>query len=130
MNNILVNSRNLKIEFENIFHHKFISKLTMLTMYIMECASVLCIYRPPTKLREGNVFTGVCHLCTGGDRAVPFLATVFPPDTISALGHCTQSPWTPSGTHLLECFLVSIGNVRYITIFQKSQNFLIQQIIA
>ena len=28
MNNILVNSRNLKIAFENIFHHKFISKLT------------------------------------------------------------------------------------------------------
>ena len=52
----------------------------------MECASVLCIYRPPTKLREGNVFTGVCHLCTGGDRAVPSLDTVFPPDTISALG--------------------------------------------
>ena len=48
-------------------------------MYIMECASVLCIYRPPTKLREGNVFTGVCRLCTGGDRAVPFLDTVFPP---------------------------------------------------
>ena len=24
------------------------------------------IYRPPTKLREGNVFTGVCHSVGGG----------------------------------------------------------------
>ena len=100
-------------------------------MYIMECTSVLCIYRPPKKSQKGNVFKGVCHSVHGWDRTVPFLDPVSPPRTpCPPLGHCTHSPWTPSGTHLLECFLVSIGNVRYPTIFQKIQNFLVQQIIT
>ena len=29
-------------------------------------------YRPPTKLREGNVFTGVCHSVHGGRRHTSF----------------------------------------------------------
>ena len=31
---------------------------------------LLVYYRPPTKLREGNVFTGVCHSVHGGRGTV------------------------------------------------------------
>ena len=32
--------------------------------------STLFCYRPPTKLREGKVFTGVCHSVGGGGRGL------------------------------------------------------------
>ena len=38
-------------------------------------------YRPPTKLREGNVFTGVCHSAHGGGNG-----ELYPRDHASSLG--------------------------------------------
>ena len=81
-------------------------------------SSVSYSYRPPTKLREGNVFTGVCHSVHMGEggRAVPPRPYSFgtipssrtvPPKIIT--------PWTipllperqkQSVRILLECFLV------------------------
>ena len=63
-----------------------------------------CCYRPQTKLREGNVFTGVCDSIQGGVPGPGEGGSG--PGGMPALGGGLVRGGLPGGDILLECILV------------------------
>ena len=61
-----------------------------------------CFYRPPTKLRKGNVFTGVCHsvgresLCDHypwcSERSLTIITNALKPGVITSFHYCDIPP--------------------------------------
>ena len=95
-------------------------------VYLPKCV----YYRPPTKLREGSVFTGVCHSVQWGEAPMwplPMMPPTSLYNTPLPVPHQTWDPWRPVRTCLCTPLGTTSGSGLWSTYdFQRAVRILLE----